>query len=565
MVHAPQDPPAPPDDPAWSTMSADQLAELVFAMDPEVHYRLAQAIDEATARFQQVLDGIRREARVVQEGLSGESLVAFDDVSRQLGTSVDEVLQTAWNPDYATTLRAAGDALAAAQQRFRDLRGQQAEESAAPPVEGAPAPEVLRAQRTESALQVVLDLGTAYRDIGARFTPLPLLPGGQGWEAPQQPVVRNGSTNALAFTGGDQPHSGDGAPGGQGGGFGSGAFFASGPGQGGFGPGGPGQRKAVAPGAPLGSGGSPVIGRSVEVTPRSTVRSDMCGPAAGDPWAAAIAPAHGVVAGAVGLPPAVLGRVPGGVGGPSPAKRKRAVDERQQVPEVDPGQERAVVEQPVKVTADPVVEPAVPPVVPALPATVSTPPVTAPVQVPATLAASAAPVAHAGGGVSIPAVSVPVVEPVTLDHGTTLPASTQFGPPPVRPLAAEAPVVPLAAPPPGGTSAQTSFNGHSGMPMAPGYGPMNPMGGGVRGPDERDSGRFAEIPMEAEAGVWHSPGGATVLGRPVAAEKSAPSSGGHPADQPAAGNQRSEEDKTLLDQARERALQMIGRTTERER
>ncbi|WP_156753227.1 WXG100 family type VII secretion target [Actinokineospora pegani] len=557
MAPAHQDPPPPPDDPALATMSADQLAELVFAMDPEVHYQLAQAFDDATGRLQQVLDGIRREARVVHEGLSGESLTAFDDVSHQLGSSVDTVLQTAWNPDYATTLRAAGDALATAQQRFRDLRGQQAEEAAAPPVDGAPAPEVLHAQRAESALQIVLDLGTAYRDIGARFTPLPLLPGGQGWDVPEQSTSALGQTNTLAATSGDQPRFGEGSPGGEGGGTGSGAFFAGGFGAGGSGPGAPDRRRAAVPVAALGFGDSPVVGRSVEVSPEPTVQAAYtCGPAVGGSWAAATAPAHGVVAGAVGLPPAVLGRAPGSAA-PAP-KRKRAADsdERQRAPEVDPG------ERPVKVTA----EPAIALVAPTLPVTVSAPPVTEPVQAPATLAASAAPVAHAGGGSTIPAISVPAVEPVTLEHGTTLPASAQFGPPPVRPLAAAAPEVALAAPPPGGTSSQTTFNGHSGVPMTPGYGPMNPMGAGIRGPDERDNGRFAEIPMEAEAGVWQSPIGATVLGRPVAAEqKSAPSSGSHSAEQPAEGDQRSEQDKTPLDQARERALQMIGRTSERER
>ena len=613
MVLAPLDPPPPADDPNLANLTTDQLAALVFAGDPEVYYEQARAIDAATERLQQVLDGIRHDARLIHEALDGEVLIAFDDVSHRLGASVDAVLQAAWNPGYAASLRAAGDALAASQQRFRDLRGKQAEQAAAPPAPDAPAPEVVQAQHAESALQIVRDLGTAYRDIGTRITPLPLINGAKTWQAPDQAAPEPKTVNSFTQTGVDlfQGQGDPGTHGAVGAGFGPGAFAAGGPGAGTFGGAGGGafgRRETVTSGGVPGDtqwgfAGAPVVGRApVETTAGTTWApagaGDQATTAGGDPWAAAISPAQGVVtAASVGLPPAVLGRSSGlGTGAPQPTgKRERTViaarqeDESTEEESTRRPQDRgeALDERQVRVTSDPSTEHAVPAVVPVLPVTVSAaPPVTAaapPVTAaPATLAATSAPVVPAPPAApAVPAVAPPPAHsggtPTILaiatssgghgmPGGTVTPAAGQFGPPPVRPLATDLTAVQPGTGLPGAPAAHTSFNGHTGPSAAPGYGPMNPMGLGGRGPGERDNERFAEIPLEADAGVWQNPVGATVLGRPPATEQKSPSPvGSPPAEQPTGGPQRSEEDAKLLEQAREQALQMLGRTSERER
>ncbi|MEV7044730.1 hypothetical protein AB0N03_41650, partial [Amycolatopsis sp. NPDC051061] len=149
------EPPPPVVDPDLQNLTFDQLAQLVDEVRPDVFYEHGHAFDLAVARYEQIQDDLDRETRNMWEAWSGRIAESFDDLVRQVDALTAEVVQAMVSPGYGTAMRQAGDALARAQQRMQDLRAQN------------------RQNDVEAARQVVIDLETAYRDIGAAMAPMP--------------------------------------------------------------------------------------------------------------------------------------------------------------------------------------------------------------------------------------------------------------------------------------------------------------------------------------------------------------------------------------------------------
>lgn len=152
-----------------ANLTYEQLAQLINEGNPNDFYVEASAFDEASGRLWQLRDDFVRESRLLQSYVSGEILVAVEEVTQRHVGRIDAVLEPMLHPGYAQGLRHAGDALATGQQRLRDLQSQNAQQDpAAPP----PPPEAGEQKRLQ-ALQILRDIGTAYQDIGSRFGPLP--------------------------------------------------------------------------------------------------------------------------------------------------------------------------------------------------------------------------------------------------------------------------------------------------------------------------------------------------------------------------------------------------------
>ncbi|WIX98222.1 hypothetical protein QRX60_29615 [Amycolatopsis mongoliensis] len=147
--------PPPVVDPELQNLTFDQLTQLVDEVSPDVFYERAHAFEVAAGRFEQVQDDLERETRNMGEAWSGRIAESFDDLVRQVSGLTTAVVQAMLNPGYGVAMRRAGDALAQAQQRMRELQAQN------------------RRGDLEAARQVLSDLGTAYRDIGAAMAPMP--------------------------------------------------------------------------------------------------------------------------------------------------------------------------------------------------------------------------------------------------------------------------------------------------------------------------------------------------------------------------------------------------------
>ncbi|WAL66525.1 WXG100 family type VII secretion target [Amycolatopsis cynarae] len=179
--------PAPPIfDPELEKLTFDQIAQLINELPPELFYQQARLFDAAAARMETVLGDFRRESRQMHEYWGGQVSEAFDEVAQGLAARITNILQPMLVPGYGQALRQAGDALALAQQRLRDLRAQQAAAPppVTPPAPGTPTPEQIG---HDYALQILRDLGTAYHDIGLGIAPMPELDGRTG------PTGDNGS------------------------------------------------------------------------------------------------------------------------------------------------------------------------------------------------------------------------------------------------------------------------------------------------------------------------------------------------------------------------------------
>ncbi|UMP06958.1 WXG100 family type VII secretion target [Amycolatopsis sp. EV170708-02-1] len=174
MVEFSADPAPPPlPDPALEQLNLDQLAQLVNEVNPDVFYQRAQVFDAAAARLQEVRDAFRREARQLQEAWTGKIEESFENVAQETSGAITNVLHSMQDPGYGTRLRQVGDALAMGQQRLKDLQAQKAQQAAAPLVTGAPPADVVEKGNQQTALRIVHDLCTAYRDIGTGIAPLP--------------------------------------------------------------------------------------------------------------------------------------------------------------------------------------------------------------------------------------------------------------------------------------------------------------------------------------------------------------------------------------------------------
>jgi hypothetical protein len=164
------DPNQPPvyTDADLANLTYEQLAALINEGHPEDFYNEAMAFDGAADRLRQLMDDFTRETKQLEEYVSGEILEAVERVAVRYNGWIDSVLEPMIHPGYAAALRNAGDALSNGQRRLLDLQQQNAAvDPNAPPV-----PEQGE-QTRQQALQILRDIGTAYRDIGGMFTPLP--------------------------------------------------------------------------------------------------------------------------------------------------------------------------------------------------------------------------------------------------------------------------------------------------------------------------------------------------------------------------------------------------------
>jgi hypothetical protein len=452
-----------------ANLTYEQLAALINEGNPNDFYNEAMAFDQVSARFRQLLDDFQRESRTLQDFVSGEIEAALDQVTQKHAAWIDSVLQAMLQPGYAQALRNAGDALAAGQQRLRDQQTANEQATAPPPPEQGE-------QNRQQALQILRDIGTAYRDVGGMFTQLP----------------ENYSTPKQSFTnvpGSGEPGPGNGAPGDGnqyvGGRFPTGnSFFRTdsvvtqaaatgGPGATSAPPSGVFAASATSGGAfvtALGRGGSGAF-----VPPQSlAVTADV-------PEAEVATPGPVVAAGM--LAPGVLGR-------PAPktrTERKATTTTTEEEPELlltDSGERPETVSAPAR-PAEPVQAVQSVPTTAGLPVTAS--------------AAAVTPVKHA---LTAPA----------FDFGP--PASRGMAPPPAfheTELAAVTEQRPTAAmTTPAAPPAQTPATTGPHMPMVP----MG-MGGMRGGAGQENNERYADVPVPPEAETWSpmgSPG--AVLGRP---------------------------------------------------
>lgn len=147
--------PVPIVDPEIEVLTFEQLVQLVNEVSPDSYYERAQAFDTATARLEQIQDDLARGTRELWDAWRGEGAEAFGDDVRNVNALGNTAIQAMASPGYGATLRRAGDALALAQQRIRDLQAQKREGD------------------LPAARQVVHDLGVAYQEIGTAITPFP--------------------------------------------------------------------------------------------------------------------------------------------------------------------------------------------------------------------------------------------------------------------------------------------------------------------------------------------------------------------------------------------------------
>ncbi|MFD9888103.1 hypothetical protein ACFWY9_02085 [Amycolatopsis sp. NPDC059027] len=226
---APGNPPPNPDDPVLKQLNFDQIAQLVNEVSPDVFYQRAEAFDRAAARLQDAVEQIRRQLNIVREAWTGGGADDFDALAKEVTGRVSGVVQVMRSPGYGVVLRAAGDTLAAHQRRMRDLQGQKTEQESKPPAPGAPPPEETARVHNDSARQVLLDLRTAYWDVGNQ---LPVLSykdtrigtdangngrgngngNGNGQGNHDRPLVTDIGLITPGGVGGGHPHDGRGNP-----------------------------------------------------------------------------------------------------------------------------------------------------------------------------------------------------------------------------------------------------------------------------------------------------------------------------------------------------------------
>lgn len=530
------DPNEPPvvSDAELASLTYEQLAALINEGNPEDFYAEALAFDDASGRLQQLHDDFLRESRQLQEFVSGEILVSIEGVTQRYVGWIDAVLEPMLNPGYAQGLRHAGDALATGQQRLRDLQAQLgAQDPAVPP------PADQGEQTRLQALQILRDMGTAYRDIGGTFTPLP------------ETTTKN---NANI---GDGPNANDSGPG-NGPRYVDGryrpdgtSFFTNNPGPGvvdnqpsGFQGtpsghfvtgGGPAHGVFLGGGGP-GAGGMPAFalgrvdgGASEYVVGAAEPEAQLCAATSGE--TAEVAPGAALSAGV--LSSGVLGR---------PAVRTTAGDKRKDTTrEKTTGEDTTEEPEDAEVLASlregerpETVSAAVPEARTALshdvPAVATEGAVsTVSAAVPATHAAPAVALTH-GVSASVPAFDVRAdfghsvaaagaVEPG--QRGMHVPASAAVpGGELSTELSAMTGTFPMSTPgSPAAPAAGTSAASGHGMPTMPGGmmmgGGMGGMGGGGMGGGRQNAERFADVPVTPDAEVW-DPARATgsVLGRP---------------------------------------------------
>ncbi|UOZ06914.1 WXG100 family type VII secretion target [Amycolatopsis sp. WQ 127309] len=509
--------PAPAiDDPALAGLTFDQLAQLVEEVSPDVFHDRAPAFDTALSRMLDVQAGLQRESRRLGELWEGEIADAFDEVSGKLNGSIEQTLQSMESPGYGALLHRAGDALAAAQQRFRDLRAQPDHD-----------------QDNQPALQVIRDLMTAYQELGGSMPSLPesvrALPGAAAGASvgtagpvstaadqsttPGMPAghpMRTGAGFAASSTQSTVDTGGPGSPDGVLGGRGStAAAFGGGPGA------------AGTPNGALFRGVPAVLGRGTARAAPQAVPSALDATAAGGEE------------GFAGF--GMLGR---------PAKdRKRTRDSRSLVgtqaaeaaaPEaagsastVSQGFETVSVSQPATVA-----EPA--PAVAAVPTTATADAVattattgaattsgaaTSAAGAPATVATAALPVIGGGAAgaafVSVPAAAASSSPSVTaaVPLSSTAPATggtAHTAVPPVSPLDTTSRPAPASAP----AGGQQPAGGPAGSGAAPPAGLGGAGMGGMGGMNQPTPGpRQPDTPFGPGRDVWDSGQGSAVVGR----------------------------------------------------
>ncbi|GAA4531758.1 WXG100 family type VII secretion target [Amycolatopsis samaneae] len=211
---APGNPPPVPDDPVLKQLTFEQLAQLVNEVSPEVFYQRAEAFERASARLQDAVEQVRRQLNIVRGAWTGGGADDFDALAKEVTGKVTGALQTMNTPGYGSVLRAAGDTLAAHQRRMRDLQGRKTEDDSKPPAPGAPSPEQNARVHGDSARQILLDLRTAYWDVGNQLPALSYkdtrIGGGNG--SPSGQGDPNGQGNGHGGNGNNGGHGGNDLP-----------------------------------------------------------------------------------------------------------------------------------------------------------------------------------------------------------------------------------------------------------------------------------------------------------------------------------------------------------------
>lgn len=493
-----------------ANLTYEQLAALVNEGNPNDFYLEASAFDEAAGRLQQLRDDFLRESRLLQSYVSGEILVAVEEVTQRHTGRIDSVLEPMLHPGYALGLRHAGDALATGQQRLRDLQAQNTQQDpAAPP----PPPEAGEQTRLQ-ALQILRDIGTAYQDIGGRFGPLPETVNNNNFNVntvttnnpgPNNPFFAGGryrpDTTFLkqspeVTAGGEPPPVNAG---------GANVFAGAPPG-----------------GAPmLGGAFVSALGRPAD-SPFGTVgeadAAQLCGVTEAEP-AGEAAPAAVLSAGVLSsglVPSGVLGRpaVRTTIGDDREEREERTAEvqdeevlaeelatlreeDRPETVSAEVPQPQNLVQAPVSTVSAPLVESA-----PARGGSLTVPAFDVRAGLELTAAAGEGTVDPKERGMHAP--TSPGGAELSAVPGGTFPMITPMITPMAVPMA---PPAAPAAPAPGAMPA----TGHGMGPMMP---PMM-MGGGMRGGGGQEGERFADVPVTPEAEVW-DPLRATgaVLGRP---------------------------------------------------
>lgn len=530
------EPPPVVSDVELANLTYEQLAALINEGNPNDFYLEASAFDEASGRLRQLLDDFLRESRQLQTFVNGELLTAIEEVTQRHAGRINSVLEPMLHPGYAQGLRHAGDALATGQQRLRDMQMQNAQQDPAVP----PPPEQPEQQR-QQAVRILLDISTAYRDIGGTFGPLPDTVNNGNVNNANNLNLNNGTNNGNEL-GGDPDGTNGHGPGGN-------PVFVAGryrqdptfspthdnsaggaepPAAKSTGPevfvsgGAPGvfAGAQVAGGAAVSALGRPVGGFGGNVLSEATSEPQV------EPCQTESVEAAPVVLSAGVLASGVLGR-PGARVNVAGASRKEAsrkestteAEEQEVLAALKEGERPETISAAVPAARDAPAVAAVPTVsaaVPAIPA------------VPAMPATASAGSAH-GASVSIPAFDVradfgeTTAEPVDpKERGMHVPASAGAGLGgglSTELSSAQSGVYPMIGPgslaPPASASpaAGTAASGQGMGPMMP---PMMMGGmGGMRGGGGEDSSRFADVPVTPDAEVW-DPLRATgaVLGRP---------------------------------------------------
>jgi hypothetical protein len=162
----------------------DTVERQVLSVRPEAFYHQAASFDAVARAFGDIGDRFRAALRQLEEAWIPYRADAPPPVVSLRSTVAIEVLDELRAPEFGVLLRAAGDSLATAQARLRDLRAQRAADQAAGASSGT---------AYDGLARLVLErVSTDFVDVGHGLLRL------TGAAGPQGPVPAPGEAMALA-------------------------------------------------------------------------------------------------------------------------------------------------------------------------------------------------------------------------------------------------------------------------------------------------------------------------------------------------------------------------------